>query len=172
MPSTLHLQHGDIMFRPTVETDLEMVLGMEKDADNRSFIRQWSREQHVAAINNENIAHFVALSASEGKIVGYVILVGCLSPDRSLEFKRIVIGDKGAGLGRDSVRVIKQFAFEHLKFHRLWLEVIDQNRRACQLYESEGFVKEGIHRESLKQGENYLSLVMMSILASEYDSRA
>jgi RimJ/RimL family protein N-acetyltransferase len=45
---------------------------------------------------------------------------------------------------------------------------MEHNERAIQLYESAGFVSEGLHRESLKQGEHFLSLKVMSILAHEY----
>ena len=101
-------------------------------------------------------------------MAGHVILVGLESADLSLEFKRIVIPGKGRGLGRDTVRAVKRFAFEELKFHRLWLEVLTTNHRAKALYASEGFTEEGIHREALRQGERFHSLIVMSMLAGEY----
>ena len=90
-------------------------------------------------------------------------------PDKSIEFKRIVISEKGKGFGREAVQLVKKIAFETLGAHRLWLEVMEHNGRACQLYQSEGFVSEGLHRESFKQGEKYISLRIMSILADEYN---
>ena len=42
------------------------------------------------------------------------------------------------------------------------------NRRARGLYESEGFVREGVLRDSLWTGEVHETLVVMSILESEY----
>jgi RimJ/RimL family protein N-acetyltransferase len=87
--------------------------------------------------------------------------------DRAVEFKRIVIKEKGNGFGRAAVRFIKKYVFEELGFNRLWLEVLENNERAYQLYKSEGFVDEGVHREW--QGDKYISLIVMSMLRGEYE---
>jgi RimJ/RimL family protein N-acetyltransferase len=159
--------HVSIRFRPTVDDDIEWVMATEQDPDNSPFIRHWSYDQHFAGIRDDNIGHFIVEETATHDRVGLVILVGVTNPDRSLEFKRIVITKKGGGVGRAAVKIIKRFAFEHLRFHRLWLEVVEGNDRATALYESEGFVTEGVHREALRQGESYRSLIVMSILARE-----
>ena len=100
--------------------------------------------------------------------MGYVILIGLIDPDCSVEFKRIVIEPKGYGFGRQTICLVKELVFNKLKAHRLWLEVLSDNTRAYNLYLSEGFTEEGIHRESLKQGDVFLNLRVMSILVSEY----
>ncbi len=97
-----------------------------------------------------------------------MILLGVDNPDRSLEFKRLVIADKGRGLGKQVIKRVKQIVFDEYGAHRLWLEVMEHNERARRLYEAEGFVEEGLHRESLKQGDRFISLVVMSMLAQEY----
>jgi RimJ/RimL family protein N-acetyltransferase len=52
---------------------------------------------------------------------------------------------------------------------RLWLDVKESNERARHVYESEGFLVEGILRECLKGEYGFESLVVMSILRDEYD---
>ena len=165
------IQDNQIAFRRTTEADLELVMMMEGDDNNAPYIRLWSIEQHRYAIADKNIAHLTVLSVPDSEILGYIILVGLENSDRSIEFKRIVINNKGVGLGRASVRLVKKFAFKNLGAHRLWLEVMEHNHRALELYESEGFIVEGVHRESLKQGDRFFSLQVMSMLAQEYDSR-
>ena len=44
----------------------------------------------------------------------------------------------------------------------------EHNDRARALHESEGFVAEGVLRECLKGSRRYESLVVMTMLASEY----
>jgi diamine N-acetyltransferase len=44
--------------------------------------------------------------------------------------------------------------------------------RACHLYESEGFVREGVLRECIWNGETYESLIVMSMLEQEYFSQS
>jgi RimJ/RimL family protein N-acetyltransferase len=112
--------------------------------------------------------HISIINAADGELVGYIILAGVGGEDRELEFMRMVIADKGRGYGRTSVRFIKKYCFEVLKYHRLWLDAYTDNVRAIGLYNSEGFVQEGILRECKKHGEGYRSMVVMSMLEQEY----
>ena len=63
---------------------------------------------------------------------------------------------------------MKRHCFERLNVHRLWLDVFETNQRARNLYESAGFQVEGTLRECLRTGEGFASLVVMSMLSSEY----
>lgn len=163
------IQFGRIGFKPTTEENLDYVMKIERAAENAAFIRQWSLEQHRSALLDDNIAHLMVLKTSDNKAIGYIILVGLNNPDKSIEFKRIVIEEKNKGFGKEALRLVKRIAFENLDAHRLWLEVMQHNHRAIQLYKSEGFTPEGVHRESLKQGNCFISLKVMSILAHEYE---
>ncbi len=162
------LKTEHIYFKPATKDDIDTVLEMENAKENRSFIRQWTKEKHLRAIEDDNTAHFVIRTISDKKTIGYVILLDVLDPDNNLQFKRIVIEVKGRGFGRDAVKLIKKFAFEYANTHRLWLEVVDFNERAYRLYESEGFKLEGTHRESMRQGDSYHDLHVQSMLKQEY----
>ncbi len=157
-----------IQVRPTQVDDLAFVLQAERDPANASFVEQWSHDQHVAALADSDFAHRIVERRSDAHAVGYIILVGLKNPHQSLEFRRIVITDKGHGFGRATIRFVKQLAFEQYHAHRLWLDVRAHNRRAQQLYQSEGFVIEGTLRECTKVEEHFESLVIMSLLCSEY----
>lgn len=158
----------NIRLRRTAEGDLDFVLAAEGAEDNRRFVGQWTREQHREAMSNPDLAHFVVESVDEVRPVGYVIMAGLLDANRSVEFRRVVITDKGKGYGREVLRVVKKMAFEELKAHRLWLDVRENNQRARRLYESEGFVVEGMLRECVSVGSGWESLVLMSMLEQEY----
>lgn len=95
-------------------------------------------------------------------------MAGLAEANQSIEFRRIVITEKGRGYGREALRRVKSMAFGELKAHRLWLDVKEHNFRARHVYESEGFVVEGKLRECLKSEDGYESLVVMSILRDEY----
>lgn len=153
---------------PTTSEDLDTILTMETSPQNAPYIGQWKRKQHEKAIANPQIAHFKIVLANN--IIGYTILIGIDNPDKSIQLKRIAIEQKGYGFGRETIRLIKEMVFDKFQAHRLWLDVMIHNTRAYNLYLSEGFVEEGILRESLKQGENFIDLRVMSILESEYRS--
>jgi diamine N-acetyltransferase len=159
-----------IQVRPTQIDDLAFVLQAENHPANATFVEQWSHDRHVAALTDPDFAHRIVERRSDGQPIGYIILVGLKNMHQSLEFRRIVITDKGHGFGRAAVRLVKQLAFEQYHAHRLWLDVRAHNRRAQQLYQSEGFVIEGTLRECVKVDDRFESLVIMSVLSSEYSA--
>lgn len=161
--------YGQIRVRPSRAEDLDFILRTECDPKNTNFISQWSRAEHQDAMSNPTVAHWVIEADPDHRAVGYMILKGIGDPNRVIEFRRIAINEKGKGYGRNAVQLIKQVAFEQWGAHRLWLDVMVHNERAQQLYLSEGFIREGVMRESLKRGAGYVSLVLMSMLKHEYD---
>lgn len=158
----------EVRLRQTQDNDLDFVMGAEHSAENRSFVVPWSREQHGAAMTSEDFSHQIIESVADGSRVGYVILAGLADANQSVEFRRIVVTEKGKGYGKEALRLVKQLAFKELGAHRLWLDVKEQNVRARHVYESEGFVVEGVLRECLKVEAGFESLVVMSLLRDEY----
>jgi len=160
-----------VRLRPTMLSDLDYVISVENDEHNQPFITPWERTQHEGAVRFPDFRHFIVEAGAAYESAGFVILQGCRNPHGSVELKRIVLQPKGRGLGRACVRLLKQMAFRDLHAHRFWLDVKTLNTRALALYESEGFIEEGRLRESVKVGEGYDSLVVMSLLESEYQAR-
>ena len=132
------------------------------------WICPYTYEQHIAWMEAEDSAHFSLFIEEKEEPVGFFLIRGLKNDHLSLELKRIVIGEKGKGLGRFCIKWIKKYCFEELKFHRLWLDVFTDNERAQHLYVTEGFTKEGELREIIKNGDQYRSLYLFSILEGEY----
>jgi diamine N-acetyltransferase len=162
-----------VRVRPTMLSDLDWVVSIETDPANLPFITPWERPQHEGAIRFPDSRHFIVEAGADYERTGFVILQGCRNPNRSMELKRMVLQrpGQGQGRGRACVRLLKQMAFRDLKAHRFWLDVKTLNQRAMALYASEGFVEEGRLRESVRAGDGYDSLVVMSMLDREYDAR-
>jgi diamine N-acetyltransferase len=166
------LEEPRVRLRPTMLSDLEFVIGVEQDAQNRPFITPWERTQHEGAVRFPDFRHFIVEAGPDFASAGFVILQGCRNPHHSVELKRIVLQPKGQGLGRDCVRLLKRMAFRDLKAHRFWLDVKSANTRALALYASEGFVEEGRLRESVRLDDGrWESLIVMSLLDREFDAR-
>ena len=87
-----------------------------------------------------------------------------------MELRRLAVTEPGQGHGRAMLRRVKTAAFEELGAHRLWLDVKPFNDRARALYRSEGFVEEGLLRESVRNGSGFDSLVVLSVLKDEYEA--
>ena len=154
-------------------SDLDYVITVENDAQNRPFITPWERTQHEGAIRFPDFRHFIVEAGSGYPSAGFVILQGCRNPHRSIELKRMVLRAElhGRGHGRAAIRLLAQMAFRDLGAHRFWLDVKARNLRAQALYRSEGFVEEGRLRESVRIGDGYDSLVVMSMLEAEHRAR-
>lgn len=166
--SEVVFESGRIRLRPTTEDDLQRVLALEADPDNAPFILRWSADAHRAAISDPDRAHLMVEAGDSDQIVGYLILAAIQSPHRSIEFVRITISRKGEGYGRECLRAVKRLAFDSLGAHRLWLDVMEHNTRAKTLYLAEGFVEEGILRQSIEVDGRRVSLTVLSMLEPEY----
>jgi RimJ/RimL family protein N-acetyltransferase len=150
-----------IVLRNTKENDLDYVFDSEHESHNAQYVGQWTKEQHRVSLSQEDILHLIVEEKSTNKPIGYVILAGITNQNQNIEFRRVVISDKGKGLGRETLKLVKKVAFEQLNAHRLWLDVRYKNQRAQNLYKSERFVEEGILRECILYNDNYESIIVM-----------
>lgn len=156
-----------IKFHKTASKDITDIVLMEGDKDNTEFIFPNSNAEHLNLICDTNIEH-LTLKLGNKKIIGFAILAGIENNNKSIEFRRIVINEKGKGFGRMAIKELKKYCFEKLNCHRLWLDVLETNERAKYLYRSEGFKEEGKLRDCILVNGEYNSLIIMSILKDEY----
>lgn len=156
---------NNVHFRSSTLEDLPFVIKEEKQAAAKGFVANWSLEEHQAGIERETTKHMIV--EYNNKPVGYVIM----NQDEhdNLEIMRLVISEKHKGYGRQSLNMIKKIAFEELHCNRLWLDVRAHNRYAINVYQSMGFVEEGILRQAVKLTDGYVSVIIFSVLRSEYD---
>ncbi len=157
-----------LRLRPTMLSDLDFVGTVENDPDNRPFITPWERVQHEGAVRFPDFRHFIIEAGTGYPSAGFVILQGCRNQHASIELKRLVLQPKGLGYGRACVRLLAEMVFRDLGAHRFWLDVKSENERALGLYRSEGFVEEGRLRESVRSGDGFDSLIVMSLLEPEH----
>ena len=168
MTEQIIAQSHAVRLRPTTDDDLDFVLATEQAEENVLLVGQWPRHQHREALSNDDVAHLVVETAADGRRVGYLILTGLAGADSSVKLQRITITEKGKGLGREALRLVKELVFGQFGAHRLWLDVRDSNERARRLYQSEGFVFVGTLRKSSRVGDHIVRLHVLRILEHEY----
>ena len=157
---------AELRLRPTRAADLAYVVAAEADPDNAPFLAPSPRGDHRRWLEDPGQRHLIA--ELEGAPVGFVLLR--MHPgDRAVELRRIAVTEKGRGHGRAALRAAIALAFADPATHRLWLDVKPHNERARSLYRSEGFVEEGLLRDSLYHGGRFESLIVMSILRPEWE---
>jgi diamine N-acetyltransferase len=149
--------------------DIPSIATMERVPEYRTFVGNWTEDEHRSRLASADCRYFVAESNS-GELTGFAILRGLASPHRSVRLQRIVVANAGRGVGKFLLRGILDYAFHELKAHRLWLDVFETNVRAQHVYESLGFHREGILREAIFRDGEYHTQLLMSILDREYEA--
>jgi len=158
---------GDhIKLTNTIAQDIDMI--MEFENSNSRFVHQYPRDKHMTLLKDKDCLHLSIKRLDNDRLVGHMIVFGLCNHNKVLEFRRITINEKGLGFGREAVKLLKQFCFEKLLFHRLWLDVYDDNEKAVKLYESEGFIREGTLRDNIKTDYGFRSQRIYSMLENEY----
>jgi diamine N-acetyltransferase len=114
------------------------------ESDNSEFVGQYDTKKHKDVIDDDDGLHLSIIEKSNSSLIGYIILAGLTNTNDSIEFRRIVVSEKGKGFGKDSLILVKKYCFENLNAHRIWLDVYEDNFRAIQLYKSQGFSIDGI----------------------------
>ncbi len=103
--------------------------------------------------------------------IGDLSLFGIDWRIRSAEFG-IVIGVKeywDQGYGTEALKLILRHGFQTLNLNRVSLMVYENNPRAIRAYEKAGFVQEGRLRQSYYQNGEFIDVILMSILRSEWE---
>jgi RimJ/RimL family protein N-acetyltransferase len=113
---------------------------------------------------------YKAVLPEDGTVFGYVELGAIDRQNGSLRIGRVLIdpASQGRGLGAAMMRAAVDLAFEQFDMHRVELWVFEVNTRAIACYERAGFRHEGLCREAFKNGEEYWSYHIMSILKPEW----
>ncbi len=156
--------------RATTEADLGVVIAIEAAPEVARWVTVWPRERHLQAIGSDDEAHLLALD--RGEIAGYVLLAGLSNPHRSIELRRIALAAdrRGRGLGRETLDLALELAFQHYLAHRVWLDVLPENEVARNLYASAGLVNEGVMRDAhLHADGSFSPLLLMSTLRGEWE---
>lgn len=122
-------------------------------------------------INSSDVFNYKAVDTDSGKTVGHISLGSISRKNRSARISRVLVGDtceRGKGYCSAMIQAVLRIGFEDLDLHRIALGVYATNHSAIRCYERCGFVKEGINRDVLKYGNEYWSMLEMSILEDEW----
>ena len=76
----------------------------------------------------------------------------------------------GWGIGTNVTKMVLNYAFNILEYHKVFLRVLDYNTRAIKCYEKCGFMKEGIDIEGALINGTYCNDIYMGIIKSDYFS--
>lgn len=166
-----------------LEKDFDQLLEWSGDA---VFLQQWSGSgweypldqddlnAHIKGANHPRFSDqliYIAVDRMTNRKIGHVALSKIDRSNRSARISKLLVGDpeaRGKGYGRQMIQELLRIGFDTLGMHRITLGVYDYNGSAIQLYESCGFSKEGLMRDSSWLNGQYYSVYEMSILEHEW----
>ena len=157
-----------LRLRKANESDLSYIIALEYDPENLKFIVPFDEDFHTEILNSDNSEKMdVIIEEIESENpVGYFMLQGLNTHE--VEWTHVIVGKKGLGYGRESLKLLMKWCFEIKKFHRGWLDCKDYNKVAIKLYESSGMTREGLLRDTLLTNGVYENLIIFGILDREF----
>lgn len=87
----------------------------------------------------------------------------------------IFIGEKdqwNKGYGREAMMLMLRHGFNNMNLHRIYLRVHANNPGAIKAYEAAGFVHEGTLRQDVYRDGEYLDVLVMAVLKTEWHDSA
>ena len=138
-------------------------LGSEFRYVNIDTDKKWYESYQASRDRNVRLA--ITMEECD-TILGVIYLLDINWISRSCEFA-IQIGDQKSlskGLGYEASMQALDYAFNDLNLHRIYLTVLEENKRAIGLYEKLGFEVEGNLQESLYKKGLYKNQLLMAIL--------
>jgi RimJ/RimL family protein N-acetyltransferase len=168
-----------VFLRPFGRTDVSYVQKWSNDPEIREMtgeVAPMSRAEAGRFYKELRAAKdriwFAIVLKKGNRVIGEAGLLRMFKPWRCTDMT-IIIGEKdtwGKGYGTEAGRLLLDYAFTRLGFHRVSIGVVALNERALGYWEGLGFKKEGVQRDGYHCNGEYSDFVMMSILEDEYEN--
>jgi diamine N-acetyltransferase len=181
-----HLQSERIRLRAAEKADIPLFLSWINDEEVTEHLfftmpfSQFEEEQwYDSMMQNPVSEHALVIEVEDPDSEGNFLAIGTCQfrnvdwRNRSAELG-ILIGEKSywnQGYGTETMRLLLKHGFNTQNFHRIWLQVIERNRRGIRAYEKAGFSYEGKFRQAHYQNGCYYDLHLMSVLKPEWEQK-
>jgi len=109
---------------------------------------------------------FMIVERTSGRSVGTIGLSHIDRVNRRAEYG-VLIGEpdaRGKGLAAEASRLLLAYAFGTLGLRRVYLHVLARNEDAVRLYRRVGFQPEGVLRQHVRKGDEFLDVAVMAVL--------
>jgi len=130
------MNSADVSLKESIVEELDIFFQMGNEDDNSPFIIPYSIEKYRQIFSQPEVI-FLTIYYQD-MIFGFLILL--LDKDnKSIELRRIVVTDKGRGIGQQAISKLHIFCKAMLGITRVWLDVFEFNARARFVYEKFGY---------------------------------
>lgn len=169
----------------------EKILVLRKlEIRDTEFMLEWMHDQKInsnyhadfASMTRECVREFICNSFSEqnqnfafvneaDEYMGTISLKRISQEDANAEYAIVTRKcAQGTGLAKKATEELLVYAFQKLKLHRVYLNVLEENERANAFYRKCGFQYEGQSKEHLYIQGEYKNLNWYGILAKDFNA--
>ncbi len=148
------------------DPDIRVSLGRTPEPVSVSEEQQKIKEIH----QNDSIIQFII--EKNGEKAGTIALFHIDRDYRKAEFGAFMVDPEkhGEGIGTTALKLLLDYAFDELNFHRIEGGYIEGNDASRRVQEKLGFSEEGRQRDAKYRDGEYLDIIRMSILEQEWRS--
>ncbi|WP_182353572.1 GNAT family N-acetyltransferase [Flaviflexus huanghaiensis] len=171
----MNLYDRSLVLRAVEPSDADTLYAMLADPDLESSVIGWSGPVSLASqdrwIRNIQPHEFRFMVEYEGSPAGMVRIDPVDFKNRTGTVNiKLVPGSRGRGIGRKALNLLLRYMFDELGLEVAVADVLEGNRASRALFKSLGFVQEGVLRARIFKGGARHSVVMYSLLRSEFRS--
>jgi len=177
------LETERLLLRPLSTLDLEFVFRHFSDPDVTRYLLD--EEPVTTREQAQSIIDFYSSPASQPYNRWVIIRKSDMRPVGTCGYhqwqkahQRAEIGydlEKASwrqGIMTEALQTMLQYGFEHMDLNRVEALVYVENEASIRLLERLGFQKEGLLRQSFRQGDTYYDHWLLSLLKAEWTSRS
>lgn len=173
-----------IKLRHLKESDAEYMHEWMQDRDIQKCFRKRMNEMTVEQVKDfcceasnsfqkqictGESRHWAIVEDDNDEYLGTISLKEIDLENRNAEYAVVMRKEvQGKGIGLQATNLLLDIAFNQMKLHKVYLNVLEDNLRAIRMYERAGFVFEGVSKEQLYIDDRYVGLKWYSIFNSNY----
>lgn len=171
------LKCNNLLFRKPTQEDVErlvelknnkkasMLLGGNTPIYTMEGISKWVDYHN----HNEEEVLLVVYDETAGKLIGHVGLYKIDLLTKKSAFGILLADDdsRGKGYGTMCTKTLVNYAFDELGLHKVYAEVISENKASEAMLKKCGFRTDGILRDDNYKNGVYYDVLTMSILENE-----
>jgi RimJ/RimL family protein N-acetyltransferase len=151
--------------------DFEISIPLGYEAYNSISVERVRTD--IGGMINNNQQAFSIIYNETNAVIGRCVLFNVDSINRT-SMLSLFIGDKrywNKGLGRESLTLLVDYAFNLLNLNSIMLSVFSFNKNAISCYKNVGFKEIGHMRQARIIGNKTYDVILMDILAEEFSGK-
>lgn len=171
------IKGNKVYFTAINRSSLKQLMDWRNSPELRKYFREYREISdamqdawyNTRVLNNDKQIDFEIHDLESGKLIGHCGLCYINWINRTAELA-IYIGDhnfRNGGYGKDTLRLLMDYAFKTANLNRVWCEVFSNNE-AINVYRKIGFKDEGKLRQHHYENGQYIDCYMLGLLKEEW----